>query len=150
MCIDIKYNDKGKILNNTIVPISDDWSSVNWYTRRANYFTKNIIGDKASKISAKRDYSKEIPICNIQYIDQGSTDSPVIGTVNNKLRFTILPKPLVYINPKNLQSRRFYSTKMVILIKTENTLCLTRNLMRFSKKDKVRISNLMKEKVRQT
>ena len=102
MCIDIKYNDKGKILNNTIVPISDDWSSVNWYTRRANYFTKNIIGDKASKISAKRDYSKEIPICNIQYIDQGSTDSPVIGTVNNKLRFTILPKPLVYINPKEL------------------------------------------------
>lgn len=102
MCIDIKYNDKGKILNNTIVPISDDWSSVNWYTRRANYFTKNIIGD----ISAKRDYSKEIPICNIQYIDQGSTDSPVIGTVNNKLRFTILPKPLVYINPKELTIKK--------------------------------------------
>ena len=106
MCIDIKYNDKGKILNNTIVPISDDWSSVNWYTRRANYFTKNIIGDKASKIGAKRDYSKEIPICNIQYIDQGSTDSPVIGTVNNKLRFTILPKPLVYINPKKLTIKK--------------------------------------------
>ena len=106
MCIDIKYNDKGKILNNTIVPISDDWSSVNWYTRRANYFTKNIIGDKASKIGAKRDYSKEIPICNIQYIDQGSTDSPVIGTVNNKLRFTILPKPLVYINPKELTIKK--------------------------------------------
>ena len=106
MCIDIKYNDKGKILNNTIVPISDDWSSVNWYTRRANYFTKNIIGDKASKINAKRDYSKEIPICNIQYIDQGSTDSPVIGTVNNKLRFTILPKPLVYINPKELTIKK--------------------------------------------
>lgn len=106
MCIDIKYNDKGKILNNTIVPISDDWSSVNWYTRRANYFTKNIIGDKASKISAKRDYSKEIPICNIQYIDQGSTDSPVIGTVNNKLRFTILPKPLVYINTKELTIKK--------------------------------------------
>ena len=106
MCIDIKYNDKGKILNNTIVPISDDWSSVNWYTRRANYFTKNIIGDKASKIRAKRDYSKEIPICNIQYIDQGSTDSPVIGTVNNKLRFTILPKPLVYINPKELTIKK--------------------------------------------
>lgn len=106
MCIDIKYNDKGKILKNTIVPISDDWSSVNWYTRRANYFTKNIIGDKASKISAKRDYSKEIPICNIQYIDQGSTDSPVIGTVNNKLRFTILPKPLVYINPKELTIKK--------------------------------------------
>lgn len=106
MCIDIKYNDKGKILNNTIVPISDDWSSVNWYTRRANYFTKNIIGDKESKIRAKRDYSKEIPICNIQYIDQGSTDSPVIGTVNNKLRFTILPKPLVYINPKELTIKK--------------------------------------------
>ena len=106
MCIDIKYNDKGKILKNTIVPISDDWSSVNWYTRRANYFTKNIIGDKESKISAKRDYSKEIPICNIQYIDQVSTDSPVIGTVNNKLRFTILPKPLVYINPKELTIKK--------------------------------------------
>lgn len=106
MCIDIKYNDKGKILSNTIVPISDDWSSVNWYTRRANYFTKNIIGDNESEISAKRDYSKEIPICNIQYIDQGSTDSPVIGTVNNKLRFTILPKPLVYINTKELTIKK--------------------------------------------
>ena len=45
----------------------------------------------------ERDFSKEFGIINLQYIDQASSDSPIIGTVNNKLRLTILPKPLVHV-----------------------------------------------------
>ena len=79
MCIDRKLDNKNNMLKNTIVPVSDDWSSVNWYanTRDAN---KNEKG-----------------ICNIQYIDQASSDAPINGLVNNKFRFTILPKPYIHI-----------------------------------------------------
>ena len=105
MCIDAKYDDKNQIIKNTIVPISDDWSSVNWYARRAYEFGKNIginwgVGNKTNTTKYKgkeRDFSKEFGIINLQYIDQASSDSPIIGTVNNKLRLTILPKPLVHV-----------------------------------------------------
>ena len=36
-------------------------------------------------------------MCNIQYINQASSDAPLTGLVNNKFRFTILPKPLIHI-----------------------------------------------------
>ena len=105
MCIDAKYDDKNQIIKNTIVPISDDWSSVNWYARRAYEFGKNIginwgVDNKTNTTKYKgkeRDFSKEFGIINLQYIDQASSDSPIIGTVNNKLRLTILPKPLVHV-----------------------------------------------------
>ena len=105
MCIDAKYDDKNQIIKNTIVPISDDWSSVNWYARRAYEFGKNLginwgVDNKTNTTKYKgkeRDFSKEFGIINLQYIDQASSDSPIIGTVNNKLRLTILPKPLVHV-----------------------------------------------------
>ena len=105
MCIDAKYDDKNQIIKNTIVPVSDDWSSVNWYARRAYEFGKNIginwgVDNKTNTTKYKgkeRDFSKEFGIINLQYIDQASSDSPIIGTVNNKLRLTILPKPLVHV-----------------------------------------------------
>ena len=105
MCIDAKYDDKDQIIKNTIVPVSDDWSSVNWYARRAYEFGKNIginwgVDNKTNTTKYKgkeRDFSKEFGIINLQYIDQASSDSPIIGTVNNKLRLTILPKPLVHV-----------------------------------------------------
>jgi len=93
MCIDSQYGKDNKIEKNTIVPISDDWNSVNWYVRRANDLLKNNgIGKGAT-----RDYNKERAICNLQYIDQASSDAPITGLVNNKIRFTILPRPLVHI-----------------------------------------------------
>ena len=106
MCIDRKLGDSGNTIHNTLVPVSDDWSSVNWYARRADQLGKNLgfgWGVKQSnggtyyKGKKGRDFSKERGLCNIQYIDQSSSDAPVTGLVNNKFRFTILPKPLVHI-----------------------------------------------------
>lgn len=105
MCIDAKYNSKNKIVENTIIPVSDDWSSVNWYARRANELGKNLglgwgVNNKTNNTKYKgkeRKFEKEFGICNIQYIDQSSTTSPIIGTVNNKLRLSILPKPYIHV-----------------------------------------------------
>ena len=62
----------------------------------------NNITNNTKYNGKPRDYSKEFGICNLQYIDQASTDSPIIGTVNNKLKFTILPKPYVHMFKKVL------------------------------------------------
>lgn len=93
MCIDRQFDDENNGIKNTLVPVSDDWSSVNWYARRANQLTKNLGITKG----AARNYSKERALCNLQYIDQASSDSPITGLVNNKLRFTILPKPYIHV-----------------------------------------------------
>lgn len=105
MCIDKKTDDAENIVHNTLVPISDDWSSVNWYARRADQLGKNIgfgwgVNQKngTTKYKGKgRDFSKERGLCNIQYVDQASSDAPLTGLVNNKFRFTILPKPYIHI-----------------------------------------------------
>lgn len=118
MCIEAIRDEKDNIVKNTLVPVSDDLTSVNWYIRRRDAFTYNIFGNNWSAETIKgkspylhdqlrtigsvmknkpRDFSKEKGICNLQYIDQGSSDSPINGLVNNKLRFTILPKPLMHI-----------------------------------------------------
>jgi len=94
MCIDSQYDKSNEIMKNTLVPVSDDWNSVNWYIRRANQLTKNLLWTSG----ASRDYNKEIGICNLQFLDQAtSSDEPITGLVNNKFRFTILPKPLMHI-----------------------------------------------------
>ena len=105
MCIDRKLDDEDNIVKNTLVPVSDDWSSVNWYARRADQLGKNIgfgwgVNQKTGNTKYKgkgRDFSKERGLCNLQYIDQASSDAPLTGLVNNKLRFTILPKPYIHI-----------------------------------------------------
>ena len=105
MCIDRKYDDAENIVHNTLVPVSDDWSSVNWYARRADQLGKNLgfgwgVNQNNSNTKYKgkgRDFSKERGLCNIQYIDQTSSDAPLTGLVNNKFRFTILPKPYIHI-----------------------------------------------------
>lgn len=109
MCIDRKYNDSNNITHNTLVPVSDDWSSVNWYARQASQLGKNLgFGwsanwkDKTAttrfrKGKKGRNYTKEKALCNLQYIDQASSTAPITGLVNNKLRFTILPKPYIHI-----------------------------------------------------
>ena len=102
MCIDAKYDDANNMTHNTLVPVSDDWSSVNWYANKKDYFTKNL-GFKdikkswGGKTNSGRDFTKERALCNLQYIDQTSSTSPLTGLVNNKFRFTILPRPFVHI-----------------------------------------------------
>ena len=114
MCIDTKIDDSDNIVHNTLVPVSDDWTSVNWYARRADQLGKNLgfgwgVNQKNGNTYYKgkltlnhkdvkgRDFGKERGLCNIQYIDQASSDAPLTGLVNNKLRFTILPKPYIHI-----------------------------------------------------
>ena len=105
MCIDRKLGDSGNTIRNTLVPVSDDWSSVNWYARRADQLGKNLgfdwgVNDKTGITGYEgkgRDFSKERGLCNLQYINQSSSDAPLTGLVNNKIRFTILPKPLIHI-----------------------------------------------------
>ena len=105
MCIDRKLDGNNEIVKNTLVPVSDDWSSVNWYARRSDQLGKNLgfgwdVNQKKRDTKYKgkgRDFSKERGLCNLQYIDQASSDAPLTGLVNNKFRFTILPKPYVHI-----------------------------------------------------
>jgi hypothetical protein len=79
---------------------------VNWYIRRADQLGKNIgfgwgVNDRNANTKYNgegRDYGKERAICNLQFLDQAQThDSPITGLMNNKFRFTILPKPYVHI-----------------------------------------------------
>ena len=104
MCIDNKTDEANNIVHSTIVPVSDDWTSVNWYARRTDQLGKNIgfgweVNKKNGNTKYKRkgrDFGKERGLCNIQYLDQASSDAPLTGLVNNKLRFTILPRPYVH------------------------------------------------------
>ena len=107
MCIDSQYDKEGNnIVKNTLLPISDDWNSVNWYARRADQLGKNLgfgwgVNQKNGNTKYKgkgRDFSKERGLCNLQFLDQAQTkDSPITGLANNKIRFTILPKPLIHV-----------------------------------------------------
>lgn len=105
MCIDRKYDDTDNIIHNTLVPVTDDWTSVNWYIRRADQLGKNLgFGWGINEMNGRtlysgetRDFSRERAICNIQYIDHSYNYAPLTGLVDNKFRFTILPKPLIHI-----------------------------------------------------
>ena len=115
MCIDAFRNKDKEIILNVLVPVSDDLTSVNWYTRNKDELGANLFGAYAAATAQteyidgkkrttgvetknkSRDYSKEKAICNLQYIDQSYGDQEITGLANNKIRFTILPKPLMHI-----------------------------------------------------
>lgn len=107
MCIDSKSDkpytydvkkdriDKGIVTGNTIVPVSSDWFSANWYVDKTNYYKSNLgYGDKKKG----RNYSEEKAICNLRYYDwneyEGSGMPPLFP---HSIRFTILPKPYVLL-----------------------------------------------------
>lgn len=100
ICIKTKYDENNEIpIGNTIVPMSSDWFSCNWYVDKSNYYSSNL-GFKEKK---NRNYSKEKGICNLRYLKQSDYLTPKDNThfVNpsypNSLRFTILPKPYVLL-----------------------------------------------------
>ena len=96
MCIDRKYDSENNAVSNTMVPVSCDSLSANWYIRRANQLTKNL-GIGKSKFES-RNFSKERGICNIEFFDTATSDESLAnGLVNNSFRLTILPKPKVHI-----------------------------------------------------
>lgn len=88
MCIETKRSEDGNV-DNTLVPVSTDWHSVNWYGDSRRYFVNG-------KNAVDRDFSLEKGICNIEFINNmDNADLEIINTQNN-LKFTILPKPFVY------------------------------------------------------
>ena len=103
LCIDCKRNDDGFITSSTVVPVSDTRNSENWYVNRSNYFNANLT----EKLKKPRDYTKEMAICNLEYIEQedeyyfkyssitGQKLEPFNGAANYYINFTILPKPLM-------------------------------------------------------
>ena len=91
MCIEAKRDKDKNIIENVIVPISDDWTSVNWYDPQVLHTKK-----KKEKYNNNRIYEKGKPLCNLQYIGKGSGTSPMTGLVDSKFKFSILPKPTVH------------------------------------------------------
>lgn len=111
LCIDCERNDNGFITSSTLVPVSDTRNSENWYVNRSNYFNANLTEKKKKP----RDYTKEMAICNLEYIEQeddyyfthssitGQKLEPFGGAANYYINFTILPKPLIVIPGRTIK-----------------------------------------------
>lgn len=100
LCIktDIKEssNDTGAtdIVKNYFVPVSSDGYSADWYVEPDQYFKGNLgLTDKKNKYN----YEKQKAICNIEFVQPTNYKTNYVGGSTQKLRFTILPKPYVYI-----------------------------------------------------
>ncbi len=99
ICIKSKVTDDNVVTGNTIVPVSSDWFSCNWYVDKSNYYSSNL-GFKQKK---NRNYKKEKGICNLRYLKQSDYLVPNENSnfenpaYPNSLRFTILPKPYVLL-----------------------------------------------------
>ena len=82
------------IIENELVPVSDDWKSANWYgylnlfKSFGSYYAKDGI--------IKRDYSKEKAICNIQYFENATDKDNASDPIGRKFLVSILPKPFVH------------------------------------------------------
>lgn len=100
ICISSKVDDDNKVTGNTIVPVSSDWMSCNWYVDKSNYYSSNI-GYKKEFV---RDYEKEKAICNFRYAKQLDYRGREIPNSPETLRFTILPKPYVLLPSANIET----------------------------------------------
>ena len=93
ICIESKVTPEGIVTGNTIVPISSDWVSCNWYVDKTNYYSSNL-GFKQGK---PRNYSKEKAMCNLAFYEQYDYKGHAILNAPHNIRFTILPKPYVLL-----------------------------------------------------
>lgn len=96
LCIEASRNVEGKIAQNTIVPVSNDNRSANWYVDSGTYF--DFL--KPEKSRKPRNYSDEYAICNLRYMNTLTESGAYFENTRNKLQFTILPKPFVHL-PRN-------------------------------------------------
>lgn len=96
ICINSEYNDEGNIIGNTLVPVSNNLKSANWYVDSGTYF--DFL--KSEEERQPRDYSKEHAIINIRYLNTVSANSAYNSSTMNKLQITVLPKPFVYLPRK--------------------------------------------------
>lgn len=86
LCVRSEYIN-GK-LNNMFVPIGTFRNGCDWYVMEGNKVTNSV-----NKSSDVREYNKEYPICNIEYVDKQNSGSAVTNNAENRFKFTILPKP---------------------------------------------------------
>lgn len=83
----------------TLVPVSSNYKSANWYVNSGTYFNFILPENKRKP----RDYSKDLSLCNLQKLD---LEDLLVSKVNGKpfqftsletyIRFTILPAPLIH------------------------------------------------------
>ena len=99
MCLKNSYSsDWEKRIGNTIVPISSDWFSCNWYVDKNNYYSSNL----GFKKKAERDYSKEKAICNLRYVKRADALGYYDPDMPDYFKFSILPKPYVLLPSMDL------------------------------------------------
>ena len=75
------------------VPVSSNWKSANWYVNSGTFFNF-LLPEKSRKT---RDYNKDFPICNIELIDKSNATKLGLYSVDDCIRFTILPAPFVHV-----------------------------------------------------
>lgn len=97
ICIKSHPDSNGMVTGNTIVPVSSDWFSCNWYVDNSNYYGSNL----GIKKKNGRDYSKEKAICNLRYKTRYDYRGREIPNAPSNIRFTILPKPYVLMPSLN-------------------------------------------------
>lgn len=102
MCFhkDVGYEEDGSeyTTSDTLLPVSNDWVSVNWYADRRNYYARNLgLTDKFGTDFNSRDFSNERGICNLQYLTPIENGN-YVGETTQNLKFTILPKPYVVLD----------------------------------------------------
>jgi hypothetical protein len=93
ICIDTLRDENGNIAQNTLLPVSSDWQSVNWYVDSGTYF--DFLKPEESRVP--RDYGREKAICNLRFVNNISAHASYIENTQNKLQLTILPKPFVHL-----------------------------------------------------
>lgn len=77
-----------------IVPVSDDWRSANWYV---NDSLSSMLNKSISYTQYNRNYAGEKGLCNLQYYPSTSSYNQVNGLVNNTIKVSVLPKPLIHV-----------------------------------------------------
>lgn len=93
------------IIENELVPVSDDWKSANWYGY-LNLF-KSFSSYYAKDGIINRDYSKEKAICNVQYFENAIDKDNASDPIGRKFLVSILPKPFVHKPHSNEPPFRF-------------------------------------------
>ena len=99
MCIETKGS------KSTLVPISADWQSCNWYVDKDQYYNNNIATTKYNE--RPRDYTKEKPICNLMYTDLGDYKGTSIKVPAglDDITFTVMPKPAVILPSLHIKEK---------------------------------------------
>ena len=97
LCYSTELNeDETRVVRNNFIPVSSNYGSADWYVDTSDYYSYNL-GYKKSKPKTIYDYEKQKAICNIQFMQPTDYSTTYIGGSTQKFRFTILPKPYVYL-----------------------------------------------------